>query len=595
MATQSFVYNSNAISGIPNVAPIFNVNRPTLLRAAGLQTCVPIYMMVGDCIECHPRDVLWAPLMCCGKPVELCPDANQVLIGTPGKYSVGNPTTAPLVLAGDVNITKEEGVDASLVGKECACASAGPTGDPDDPLFTKILSTCLEPVFVKVCEDPPVPFTATGIACDGTPVVATGLNVIQTVPNPSAVQLVKICPVDEFVNTILCEPAPGTGKVLVVTKLSATGIPTSLAYNIDSTPYVGDINLLIACPGINLSSDPVDWCAAGVNVIQWVVKDDGEPTGDVYWTNAQTGAPIPAPIGATRGVCATNTCADAIYVKSADDKVEQFNVQVMSFTPAPVIPIDPSAFVGWAYNANGGVGPWALYQGPLGFPQVVGPLGFTRFYMAIYRQCPGNITLTIGGDNYDQTMGNVPAAEGKFYVDGVLIGTTTADGNPTTFVIPAPTGGVFNQLFWEHGEIQGAGTVKPSFTFNSEECEAGLKCANLSKITDCEGVVRWEFEDGTPYIPVNTPLRGSCGPDALEGCVNVVAQALIGCANGVSWRHGIMAQFDCEGNFLGQGESWSTADGTIVNQETVPVGFTYGPCPEICTPKAPVGVIGTWG
>jgi hypothetical protein len=117
MAIQSFIYNSNTTAPNPNIEPIFNVKAPALLRAAGLQVCVPIYMMVGDCPTCRPNDVLWAPLMCAGKPVKLCPDVTQILLAIPGKYSFGNPLTAPLVLVGDVNVTKEDGVDASLVGK----------------------------------------------------------------------------------------------------------------------------------------------------------------------------------------------------------------------------------------------------------------------------------------------------------------------------------------------------------------------------------------------------------------------------------------------------------------------------------------------
>jgi len=115
MAKQVYLYNST--TGGPTKAIIFNVNKPVLLRAAGLTECVSIYMMVGDCPECHPLDVLWEPVVNCGNIVELCPNNNSVLVSIPGRYSIGNPNTAPLTLIGDVNITKEDGVDPSLVGK----------------------------------------------------------------------------------------------------------------------------------------------------------------------------------------------------------------------------------------------------------------------------------------------------------------------------------------------------------------------------------------------------------------------------------------------------------------------------------------------
>jgi hypothetical protein len=118
MSNQSFIFNSSTGGASP--AAIFNVNKPTLIRAAGLTQVVDIYMMVGDCPSCRPEDILWTPMVNCGATVQLSPLNNSVLLSIPGRYSLGNPLTAPLVLAGDVNITKEEGVDPSMVGKPCA-------------------------------------------------------------------------------------------------------------------------------------------------------------------------------------------------------------------------------------------------------------------------------------------------------------------------------------------------------------------------------------------------------------------------------------------------------------------------------------------
>jgi hypothetical protein len=54
----------------------------------------------------------------CGNPVTIGPDNTMFVLELPGKYSLGNPTT-PLVLAGDVNITKEEGVRQWQLPKAC--------------------------------------------------------------------------------------------------------------------------------------------------------------------------------------------------------------------------------------------------------------------------------------------------------------------------------------------------------------------------------------------------------------------------------------------------------------------------------------------
>lgn len=137
MSNQTFLYNTT--TGGPTKGIIFNINKPSLIRAAGLTECVDIYMMVGDCPECRPEDVLWSPVQSCGATLQLCPDNNRVILSTKGRYSLGNPVTAPLVLAGDVNITREDGVDPSLLEKS-ACS---PTPSGED---------CENALFVKMCD-----------------------------------------------------------------------------------------------------------------------------------------------------------------------------------------------------------------------------------------------------------------------------------------------------------------------------------------------------------------------------------------------------------------------------------------------------------
>lgn len=112
--SQFMIYNTDD-GGLVNQT--FVADSPMLIRAAGLQECVKIFMMVGTCYSCQPKDVLWEPIYTCGKAVELCPDNNTVIIKYPGKYSIGDPNEN-LVLQGDVNITAERNVD---VGEEENC------------------------------------------------------------------------------------------------------------------------------------------------------------------------------------------------------------------------------------------------------------------------------------------------------------------------------------------------------------------------------------------------------------------------------------------------------------------------------------------
>ena len=125
----------------------------------------------------------------------------------------------------------------------------------------------------------------------------TDVTVLNTCDNPIPVYFCD--PSKEFDHQILCTP-DGT-KVIVVTTYSSTGIPSSIAYNLDQSLYIGDINLLTNCD-VDLESDPIIICIDGVSAIQWVVKKNGVPTGDVYYTD-KFGLLIPAPAIFTFGEC----------------------------------------------------------------------------------------------------------------------------------------------------------------------------------------------------------------------------------------------------------------------------------------------------
>ena len=364
------MYNTNAISGNPNVEPVFSVRTPIIIRAAGLTQCVPIYMMVGDCPTCRPEDILWAPVLCCGTPVELCADITQVVITTPGRYSLGLPSAAPLVLAGDVNITKQEGVDPSLLGKECACADStgggaggGPIGTPADPIFVDILSTCADPVFVSVCT-PLVPPSVTGIDCAGLPVVVAGPHVVQTVPAPGTVQLVRNCDPDPGIEIgfapLGCTfdvAGDLTGKVYTAeTRDDVVGSPSTyrlvqvLTTGVVVDPYVGTWDI---CEGetTNQVGQSVLGCAAGV---PWWQTNRGEyssttgalVSGEILWIDSTGTVSLVPPVGFTLGACPT-TCLDPMFVQNVGELVEEFNVTVLGVCSTVYRVTDCDGIVTW--------------------------------------------------------------------------------------------------------------------------------------------------------------------------------------------------------------------------------------------------------
>jgi len=156
MSKQSFIYDSDD-GGFKNNP--FNVNKPVLVRAAGLTGCVPLFMAVGDCPNCRPQDVLWEQVFECGNPVEICPDDNILYIKIPGKYSLGDPLDPAYVIPGtDVNITKQEGVDPSLMGK---CAEGATTST----VTLDAGSDCTDPIYVEVCNQNMVESSMAELGC----------------------------------------------------------------------------------------------------------------------------------------------------------------------------------------------------------------------------------------------------------------------------------------------------------------------------------------------------------------------------------------------------------------------------------------------
>jgi len=130
----------------------------------------------------------------------------------------------------------------------------------------------------------------------------------------------------DFEHTVLCDPNTND-RVFVTTAYDpTTGVPTVTAANLDGSPYGGPIADLVACGGGSVESDGQPYCLNGDNFTQWVLKDNGEPTGDVIWTDA-TGAVVAPVVGAVVGVCPTGKTVGFDVVHGRDtvtgDQIER--------------------------------------------------------------------------------------------------------------------------------------------------------------------------------------------------------------------------------------------------------------------------------
>lgn len=136
-------------------------------------------------------------------------------------------------------------------------------------------------------------------------------------------------PVTEFDHSLLCDPT--TSAIVIATvSYSPTGVPTTTFYNLDGTPYVGLPP--IRCSGVVLESDPIEGCASNVTYFQWVVKDNGQPTGTVYYTDT-TGALVPAPLGFTIGACNQAPFTDSICLCDNNGGVLTSFVRFYTYNP----------------------------------------------------------------------------------------------------------------------------------------------------------------------------------------------------------------------------------------------------------------------
>jgi hypothetical protein len=166
------------------------------------------------------------------------------------------------------------------------------------------------PVFI--CNTPVVaPVTVVGEDCTGAPLSVTGHDIVQTVPAPGAVQLVKFCnPTGEFNRSYSTLCAPDGTKVLVVTVWDETAPlatpPTIEAYTLAGAVYAGDKSLLVDCAAEKLDVVTEEYCSAGLQYERTSFYDvtTMPPTlAATLWRDA-SGASVAAPAPGTVGACA---------------------------------------------------------------------------------------------------------------------------------------------------------------------------------------------------------------------------------------------------------------------------------------------------
>ena len=135
---------------------------------------------------------------------------------------------------------------------------------------------------------PPVPITLDGQDCDGATVPATGMpgQLVQVVQPPGQVLKVQLCDAPKDIEkVVLCDKNTGH-KVAVISDLTDPLAPVVTTWDLNAAaPWVGSMANLEACPGVEMESDQVEMCDNGVTFLRWVVKSNGEPTGDKFDTD----------------------------------------------------------------------------------------------------------------------------------------------------------------------------------------------------------------------------------------------------------------------------------------------------------------------
>jgi hypothetical protein len=162
--------------------------------------------------------------------------------------------------------------------------------------------------------EPPLPVElipttpVTGVDCDGNVLGMLGVGIVQTVPLPGAVQLVKVCPTNQDREMlVLCAP-DGTKVIVqnVTPEDSPLGTaPTFEAWLLDGTAYGGAVADLIDCGQEKLDLVHEPFCAAGASytrVTFFSLIGITPSVAATLWLDV-AGNVVAAPVGAQEGPC----------------------------------------------------------------------------------------------------------------------------------------------------------------------------------------------------------------------------------------------------------------------------------------------------
>jgi hypothetical protein len=195
--------------------------------------------------------------------------------------------------------------------------------DKDGNEFTLPLASTIQERECPIvpAEPPPVPpeeLTFIGKDCDDVDVPVTGLEgqIVQVVQATDTVFKVQLCDnAKDIEHWILCDKVSGD-KVAVIVDYSTIPPVTSYWDIITNSAWTGDPKAdLEQCSGTDLESDKITMCDNGTTFYRWIVKSNGEPTGDYFDTNL-TGAPYTPTGTVTEGTC--KICEPTISSATAD-------------------------------------------------------------------------------------------------------------------------------------------------------------------------------------------------------------------------------------------------------------------------------------
>jgi hypothetical protein len=134
-------------------------------------------------------------------------------------------------------------------------------------------------------------------------------QITQIVQAPGQSLAVHICTDDKDFE-IACGKDPITGNQIHTAYRTEAGGPVVL-WRFDTVtglPWTGDPSTLQPCSGASLESDDDDVCVEGQSLRRHTVKENGKPTGEIYFTDA-TGALVDVPAGT---VVLTGRCVNDV-------------------------------------------------------------------------------------------------------------------------------------------------------------------------------------------------------------------------------------------------------------------------------------------